>query len=77
MSDLKDAATQELISALWDEFGPADVQPDEFTVADLSNQQGVSYDVARRVLDKAVQAGKLTKRKVGGRGWAYRYTARP
>lgn len=74
MSDLKQQATEELLSALWDEYGPGDIQEGEFTVMGLKELKGCSYDVAKHTLDKALEAGAVTRRRMGARGWAYKYT---
>ena len=55
-----------------------DIAPDEFTVGDFAAKAGICYSAARNQLQRMVDAGKLTARKVRGRqgrnAWGYRIT---
>ena len=49
-------------------------QPDEFTIADVMDERGLSIDIAGRFLRKCLKEGTLTRRPFGNAGYLYRAT---
>lgn len=56
------------VAALIEEPQP---DPDEFSASQYAAHQGITYDAAAGLLERAYRAGKLTRRKLG-KGWYYR-----
>ncbi len=51
------------------------IRPDEVTIGGMAREWGQSGPTARRILDKAVEAGTMERRKALSNGrecWAYR-----
>jgi hypothetical protein len=69
---LSEQQREQMLDEIIEFAEPKPLQPEEFTTREYADHAGISAKLARAHLEKQVETGRLTRRKIKGGHWAWR-----